>query len=505
MGNPYREHAPKASLLLVLAIAGTAHGQEARDPSPVLSMPLAQNFAQDVEARKQSGVRVESEAKPEKKDPGEKLYLRPALEIVAFDVLVNLSNRVLSGSDDYDNSLNSIRKNLRSSWNVDHDPFSTNQLAHPYQGSMYHTFARSSGLNFWESSAYAFGGSALWEIAGERTRPSVNDQIASGIGGAFFGEVLFRMANLVLEKPDMSPFWRELSAAAISPATGINRLKMFGGPRTYDISGNKAEFYSRLNVGVSQSTEDDAGLSARAPKRTEGLIDFAIDYGLPGVKDYDYRKPFDQFSFQFTATTANGIENVLTRGSLFARPYPNNGDPTKSVRGVYGLYASYDYIAPQTFRVSSTALSLGTTAQWLATRKLTFQGTAQLGLGYAAAGTVNSRDDMDYHYGVAPQTLLGFRVIYGGDWSFDVNAREYYVSRLAAADRGGHENIVRADASLTKRLSGRSAVSVRYLGNKRYVSYPDNGIGSRTQSRSTIGIFYTYLGHDGLGVVGEKY
>src|SRR5437016_2042717 len=76
------------------------------------------------------------------------------------------------------------------------------QFMHPYQGAMYHGFARSAGLNYWESVGYTFAGSMLWELAGETTIPSRNDQIASGIGVSFLGEPLFRLAELVLRAPD---------------------------------------------------------------------------------------------------------------------------------------------------------------------------------------------------------------------------------------------------------------------------------------------------------------
>ncbi len=118
-------------------------------------------------------------------------------------------------------------------WGIDDDNFYMNQFLHPYQGLVFHGIARSNGLNFWESSAYAVAGSFLWELAGETMPPSVNDLIASGIGGSFFGEPLFRMANLLLENSEGKPgFWRELgrrcsrrpsvstvssSASAISP------------------------------------------------------------------------------------------------------------------------------------------------------------------------------------------------------------------------------------------------------------------------------------------------
>ena len=48
-------------------------------------------------------------------------------------------------------------------------------------------------------------GSLLWEEAGENTAPSFNDQVASGIGGNFLGEPLFRIASLLLESGSGSP------------------------------------------------------------------------------------------------------------------------------------------------------------------------------------------------------------------------------------------------------------------------------------------------------------
>jgi hypothetical protein len=43
---------------------------------------------------------------------------------------------------------------------ADNDPFKVNQFLHPYQGSIYHGFARSAGLNYWESLGYTFAGAA---------------------------------------------------------------------------------------------------------------------------------------------------------------------------------------------------------------------------------------------------------------------------------------------------------------------------------------------------------
>jgi hypothetical protein len=83
----------------------------------------------------------------------QKSYVIPALEIVGLDVLLNLFDRAYYGCCDYDTDLSSIKRNLHRGWNEDRDEFTVNQLGHPYQGSMYHGFARASGLNYWQGLA----------------------------------------------------------------------------------------------------------------------------------------------------------------------------------------------------------------------------------------------------------------------------------------------------------------------------------------------------------------
>ena len=224
-------------------------------------------------------------------------------------------------------------------------------------------------------------------------------------------------------------------------------------------------------------------------------MDYSIDYGLPGKPGYTYRRPFDYFTLQATASSANGAENLMTRGLLVGTDY----EVGASYRGIWGLYGSYDYIAPQVFRVSSTALSLGTTGQWWLTNSIALQGTALLGAGYAAVGTTHSAAENDYHYGLAPQALVALRVILGDRASLDLTGREYFVSRVGAASRGGHDNIARLDASLTVRVHERHGIAIRYLLNRRDAFYPD--FGESSQTRGTIGVFYTFLGHERFGAV----
>jgi hypothetical protein len=308
------------------------------------------------------------------------------------------------------------------------------------------------------------------------------------------------MANLLLESGGgMSPFWRETTAAVVSPPTAFNRWLQGRGPDTV-FSSRGAPYYSRLDVGVMRSAQNQQGNSTTVLKRNELQGAFALDYGMPGREDYAYRRPFDYFAFEATASSANGFENVLTRGLLLGTDYRAGAD----YRGIWGLYGSYDYISPQTFRVSSTALSLGTTGQW-GRGDWVVTGTAMAGLGYAAVGTIKSAAagaDRDYHYGVAPQAMLATRVIHGDKWALDLSAREYFVSNVGAGQRGGHDNIVRADVAWTWRIRHQHAITVKYLWNRRNAEYPD--LGDRSQTRGSVGVFYTLLGHEHFGALDWK-
>jgi hypothetical protein len=91
-------------------------------------------------------------------------------------------------------------------------------------------------------------------------------------------------------------------------------------------------------------------------------------------------------------------------------------------RGIRGLYGSYDSISPQTFRIFSTALSLGTTGQWRANDRFVVQGSALAGIGYAAVGTVHGGTERDHHYGTTPQALLALRLIDGDRTALDMSS-----------------------------------------------------------------------------------
>lgn len=413
-------------------------------------------------------------------------YALPAVEIIGFNVLLNRFNYHFIDKPVYDTSLQTIRDNFSAKWVVDTDPFAVNQFMHPYQGSVYFGLARSSGLDYWKSLGYTFGGSLIWEIAGETGPPSINDFVTTGLGGTFLGEPLFRMANLLLEHGGDTPgFWRETGAAAISPPLGFNRLAFGDRFRAVFQSHNPAT-YSYVRFGWNKIDDALDGIVGQTVKRDTATVDFHMSYGLPGKNGYRYTRPFDYFDFDFTATTANVFENIMSRGLLIGKEY-TAGD---NYRGIWGLYGSYDYISPQTFRVSSTAVSFGTTAQWWISDNVALLGTALAGVGYGAAGTIHGQGERNYHYGATPQALLSLRLLLGERVNVDLTARSYYVSDVASTEDRGTERIFRGDAAFTMRIHGPHALTLKYNASRRDARYPD--IPNTLQTVRTVSLLYTY-------------
>ncbi len=209
-----------------------------------------------------------------------KSYFVPALDIAGFLILLNQFDRTFLDSDDCHSNYSSFEDNLTGSWVVDDDPFDINQFMHPYAGSMYHGFARSAGLDYWSSLGYSFSGSLFWELAGEKTPPAFNDQFTTGYGGTILGEPLFRMASLLLESGDVKPgFWRELGAAAISPATGFNRMAY--GKRFHGVfRSNNPAVFTRLQLGVNLNASVSSDVN-RNPNPDEAAIPQSYQKGEP--------------------------------------------------------------------------------------------------------------------------------------------------------------------------------------------------------------------------------
>jgi hypothetical protein len=434
-----------------------------------------------------------------------KSYLIPALEIPAFLTVLSVfdrhayPNQMEGGKKVYSSTVSSTWYHVvHENWEIDQDPFAMNQFGHPYQGAIFHGFARSAGLNYWQALLYDNYGSYLWKMGGETDPPSINDQIATGIAGSFFGEALFRMANLMFEDEGDNPgFFRRLGGSLILPSAGFNR-NAYGNrfSSVFDSHGPATFAWLQLGEGL-QSNQNDQGVKSTTA-RNQAMGTFALAYGLPGKDGYTYTRPFDYFDFEFDllANTGNTVENVMIRGLLAGTDY----ELGESIDGIWGIYGGYDYISPYIFRVSSTSLSLGTTFQAKLGRLVTLQCSVLGGGGYAAAGNTTPVGERDYHYGFAPQVLGAMRLIFGNRAMLDGTGRYYDVTSSGGGDSlGGSESVHRLNAGFTLRIFGHQALGIQYIESLRSAHF--SGQPASHQAVGTVALVYTMLGKTGFGAV----
>ena len=486
-GRPVKEDAPPASPANPLPAPANPDGRKADVGKGHTGTGVLSLETQDAPAQEPTWGHESSTS-----------YLIPAVEIVIFEYLLNLYDRNYDAEDAYRTNYSTIRSNLQHGWIIDDDPFATNQVMHPYQGSLSQGFARSAGLSYWESLGYVAGGAALWEVAGETGSPSFNDMVTTTFGGSFLGEVLFRMASLLLESGSPDPgILRRTGAFVISPSTGFNRLA-FGDRFDGIYPSHEAAAFVRFGAGVRRNARlNDLGALADAP-REEFVADVSMEYGLPGKPGYEYTRPFDYFQFEAAATSSSGAlpESIMTRGLLFGSAY----EVTDSYRGIWGLYGSYDYISPEVFSVSSTALSLGTTGQLQISDSVTLQGSILGGFGWTAVGTIaDAQTDRDFHYGFSPQGLAAFRIIGGDVAMLDMQGRAYYIGGLYSSDTTSKETILRGQVALTLRVYGHHALGLQFVSTVRNSNFFD--VEGGLEEVGAVSLFYTYVADTDFGAV----
>ena len=236
--------------------------------------------------------------------------------------------------------------------------FRTNQFAHPYQGSLYFTAARSLGVGFHTSRGshhrrlLALGDG--WGVEA----PAINDLITTAAAGIAVREVLFRLSTLALGDSDDPGFWRE---AGRQPS----RRCMAG-------TGSSSVIDTAIDVctGSPGMARRPLPLSRGQPRRTVAPSDAnATDltiagrflHGVPGADGLP--PPLRSLRCEPCARAERGCARrqgvrVAARAAPVRRPSLRRGHEQRAL-GV----AVRDYISSlQVFRASSSNVSLGTGA-----------------------------------------------------------------------------------------------------------------------------------------------
>jgi hypothetical protein len=417
-----------------------------------------------------------------------KNYLIPLGEVVTINLLIWGWNYAV-GKDFAKISWESIKQNFRKGWIVDTDDFWANQMLHPYHGSLTFNAARSMGLNFYESFAYAFAGSLMWEQFMEIQPPSLNDQVNTPFGGTMLGEVLFRMHRLVLDSGGVHPSgWRRFFALLISPMAGLNELATndaYRGPLLLPQTW-MGEFHA--GAVIAGSTHDDRSGVTNTNVGPWASVGAHVLYGVPGTRGLVLRAPFDHFDFQgalaFT-DTAQPSADLLIRGLLVGATLGGGGRSG----GLWGLFTSYDFISASVFRASGFGVGPGVSLmkRW---DTLELHGTA-LGelLPWSGGGSVDALGARDYHYGTGAEALLELRLHVADRAIIRLSGREFFISGNYA--RGLTEDVTYGAASATIRLVGPHSVTAELIWSRRHAQRPASS--DVDQNGLSFATYYTLL------------
>lgn len=358
-------------------------------------------------------------------------------------------------------SWNTIKENFRHGFEWDNDHLGTNMFAHPYNGSIFFNAGRSNGYNFWASELFAIGGSAMWEMFMECEYPSTNDIIATPIGGAAIGEVLYRTSDLILNDRTTGEerFGRELAAFVVNPMRGVTRLitgdmwrhrstsgRMFGIPPIYveiGLGGRILAFHDDQSASTSGGT-------------AEVYIEYGDRYA------HTCKAPYDYFSF-YLQLNAIKKQPLLSRVEIIGRLLSCEVVDKSKLKVSAGLYQHFDYFDSDTIvrhemsvdplRPCAVPYKLGTPAS--VGGGLMFQSTPTPGIrldgvlhanGVLLAGILTDfyRDyNRDYNWGSGFSIKAGLNLrLPKTRWAFSIANQVYRLYTWQGYDRN-------ADWSLT--------------------------------------------------------
>ena len=275
-----------------------------------------------------------------------KAFWRASAEVVGMNLGLWAFDRYVQKGEFAYISWETIKENFKHGFEWDNDHLITNMFANPYNCSLFYKAGRSNGYNYWQSSLFAIGGSAMWEMFMEKEYPSTNDIIATPIGGAAIGEVLYRTSDLVIDDRTTGAerFGRELAGFIISPMRGFTRIVT---GRTWHHRSTSGKRFGIPPVRMSLSlgtrvlffkNEEDytkAGLTGR----------INIEYGEKFEEKTNH--PYDYFTFLLDLDVIK-TQPLLSRLEIQGRLLGREILQTKNSNLSLGLYQHFDYFDSDT-------------------------------------------------------------------------------------------------------------------------------------------------------------
>jgi len=376
-----------------------------------------------------------------------------------------------------DVSIQSIKNNLSYPWQWDDNAFVNNQFSHPYHGSLYFNAARTNGYDFWQSFAWPFVGSLMWETMGEAWAPAPNDFVNTSLGGVVLGETLYRLSSLTLDNTATGSerVWREIGAGLLDPVRGFNRLIR---GETGRVSANPPDWrpsrvLAALDLGY-RGTSTALSLDSLSAGTSQWDAQMSLQYGDP-VKDLG-GSPFSYFAVraELAGPPQEGghlLSQLSARGSLASWPVSSDR------RHQLALSMEYDYFSNPAVTYGGQSVQLGLVsafgkpgATWFAQTNVLLDGVV---LGATQSDYYATIEGRNYDYGPGLGTLINAKVLYKQRWQANLSYLGLWTHTIDGANSDHYQDALNAEARywFSRRL-GAGVSLTRYSRHSDYSGLP---------------------------------
>lgn len=413
---------------------------------------------------------------------------RAAWELVLVQLIPWSFNYITRDAEWSKISLHSWATNLENPWQWDNNAFVNNQFSHPYHGSLYYNVGRTNGFNFWQSSAWAFGGSLMWEIFGEVWAPSPNDLLNTSLGGITLGEMLFRSSSLALDNTATGTerTLREIGGFMLDPVRGFNRL-LDG--QMNDVTQNPPDWRpSKNRASFDMGMRHTSGSVGDGPTNSgdQFFVELDLDYG-DSVEDLD-KKPFSFMEASIGVAEkflgSRALQDLHARGNLGATTL------SQSEKSIHRLaaYMTYDFFGRPGFEFGAQGFQGGLVSRWgqgdgvrLHTELLgIFQPISALQSDYFV-----TEEGRDYDYGVSFGTHALARVTKQGLGFVEAKATYLWTGVLSGFN-GSHGQASASIEGKVYPINGRLGLGGSLIWYNRNSNYDTLEDVSRTGFQSRI-------------------
>jgi hypothetical protein len=403
-------------------------------------------------------------------EPVKKRFWRASGELMLAQVVPWSVNYFIRKADFAKIGWSSIAYNLNpANWEWDDNKYTTNQIAHPYHGSLYYSAFRSNGYNFWQSVPAAFAGSFMWEVAGETHPAAPNDFINTSLGGISLGEMSYRISSLVVNerKRGFGRTMQEIAAFVINPMNGFNRLidgKWNKISRKPNPLKDRITTRGLLDIGARQYSERIDDLLSRG--KTEWYAGLRYWYG---DALHDYRKPFDNFYLQLEIggdDTAR-LNIIRVAGNLYGWKMHQ----TEKAVHTGQISLNYDYFRNSAFFFSGQSANFNVISAIQLGKKTKLE--SHLGAGWVILAAVPDEylyygEGRNYNYGTGLSLIVNERLhLFNSLW-VALNYRGALIGTINGNQSGFHLHATTAELRyfFTKNLSaGMEAGHFVLIGN----------------------------------------